>query len=102
MGTRLYLRLLRQSDGAAFTDPEEALAGTDAARADSIFTLLPTTSGAMKWNGKAGCSYTVSESPELDPADWNVATNIGALATDQLIELSLPTSFFYRVEVQYP
>lgn len=56
----------------------------------------------MKWNGKAGCSYTVSESPELDPADWNVATNIGALATDQLIELSLPTSFFYRVEVQYP
>jgi arylsulfatase A-like enzyme len=89
----------------AFTDAEEAVAGTDAADANSLFTLVPTESGDFNWNGKAGRSYTVWQTPELTPPDWNVATNIGVLTADQLIELSLPTSptsGFYRVEVTYP
>ena len=86
-------------------DAEEIIAGTDAARADSIFTLVPTANGTFQWNGRAGRGYTVWHTPELTPADWNIATNLGVISSDQLIELSLPTSStsgFYRVEVTYP
>ncbi|QHI68489.1 sulfatase-like hydrolase/transferase [Tichowtungia aerotolerans] len=92
-------------DGDAFTDAQEVIAGTDAAMAESLFTLVPTAAGGLQWNGKAGRSYTVWQTPQLMPADWTVATNIGVLSSDQLIELSLPaspTSGFYRVEVAYP
>lgn len=92
-------------DGDVFTDAQEVIAGTDAAMADSLFTLVPTAAGGLQWNGKAGRSYTVWQTPQLMPADWTVATNIGVLSSDQLIEVSLPaspTSGFYRVEVAYP
>ncbi len=90
-------------DGA--TDAEEIVAGTDAARAESIFTLVPTVEGDFEWNGREGRGYTVWHTPELTPPEWNVATNIGVLSSDQLIKLALPTSptsGFYRVEVVYP
>ena len=87
------------------SDMEEIVAGTDAAIATSMFTLVPTVAGDFQWNGRAGRSYTVWHTPELDPVDWNIATNIGVLSSYQLIDLALPTSptsGFYRVEVQYP
>jgi arylsulfatase A-like enzyme len=89
----------------ALTDAEEALAGTDPADAGSSFTLAPAAAGRVTWNGKAGRSYKVRHTPTLTPPDWNIATNIGVLYADRLIELSLPlspTSGFYRVEVSYP
>jgi hypothetical protein len=87
------------------TDADEIVAGTDAARSDSIFTLMPTVNGNFQWNGRVGRGYTVWHTPTLDPVNWNVATNIGVLSGDQLIDLALPTSStsgFYRVEVVYP
>jgi hypothetical protein len=87
------------------SDADEVVAGTDAARADSIFTLVPTVEGNFQWNGRDGRGYTVWHTPSLDPLNWNVATNIGVLSGDQLIDLALPsspTSGFYQVEVVYP
>ncbi|MEM0965349.1 MAG: sulfatase-like hydrolase/transferase [Verrucomicrobiota bacterium] len=96
-------------DGDGWSDTEEATAGTDAGRADSVFTLVPSASespsSAFQWQGRAGRSYIIWYSTTLSPTDWSVYETIEALANDQILELPILPSeprAFFRVEVRYP
>ncbi len=101
----LMADLSHDSDSDHMPDGDEAIAGTDPADSQSFFAIEPSATGELLVDGKAGRSYTVWTTPQLDPADWTVATNTGVLAASQAVQLHyLPaqTSGFYRVEVSQP